>query len=69
MELEACGVVSDELRHQLAGAGGFRNILVHEYAKIDVSEVAAALPEAPGLFRSFMREVQAWLDTYGDSQE
>ncbi len=61
-DLAACGVVSAELRRALAGAGGFRNILVHEYAEIDLDEVAAAAAAAPELFRRFAREMGSWLE-------
>lgn len=59
--LAACGVISTELRQRMAGAGGFRNILVHEYVEIDFGEVVAAVTEAPELFRGFADEVANWL--------
>lgn len=46
----------------MTGAGGFRNILVHEYVEIDLDEVAAAVAEAPDLYSSFVQEVEAWLE-------
>lgn len=45
----------------MRGAGGFRNVLVHEYLKVDLREVVRMLREAPGLFRRFGEEVRDWL--------
>jgi len=60
-ELRAVGVISEELYKGLRGAGGFRNVLVHEYLEIDLREVAANLQEAPKVFRCFQREILEWL--------
>ena len=59
--LAAEGVVSTDLRDELAGLGGFRNILVHDYLDIDLAVVAAALENAPERFERFAREIHAWL--------
>ncbi|MCX7969355.1 MAG: DUF86 domain-containing protein [Armatimonadetes bacterium] len=60
-ELCSVGVISQTLYQQLKGAGGFRNVLVHEYLEIDLNEVANALNKAPTVFRSFGVEVLSWL--------
>lgn len=60
-ELCSVGVISQSLYQQLKGAGGFRNVLVHEYLEIDLNEVANALTKAPQIFRSFRAEVLSWL--------
>lgn len=62
-ELAACGVITDDLRQKMAGAGGFRNILVHEYVEVELHEVAMAAREAPELYRTFSAEVKRWLET------
>lgn len=56
-ELRGNGVISAALYERLRGAGGFRNVLVHEYLDIDLREVAKALRQAPDAFREFVREV------------
>lgn len=60
-ELRACGVISESLYARLRGSGGFRNILVHEYVRIDLRHVAEILRGAPEIFEAFIREIQAWV--------
>lgn len=59
--LAAEGVVSAELRADLRGLGGFRNVLVHGYLEIDPARVTAALEKAPEQFERFGNELHAWL--------
>ncbi len=59
--LAAEGVVSTELRADLRGLGGFRNVLVHGYLEIDPARVTAALEKAPEQFERFATELHAWL--------
>ena len=63
-ELRSAGVISDALYRRLRGAGGFRNVLVHEYVEVDLNEVAAVLDEAPEVFRSFKEEISQWLKAF-----
>lgn len=60
--LLARGVISETTRRALAGSGGFRNVLVHEYVRVEVGRVAEALADAPSTFRSFAADVRAWLE-------
>ncbi len=55
------GVISPALYERLRGAGGFRNVLVHEYVRIDPARVAEVLREAPDTFRRFAAEARAWI--------
>jgi uncharacterized protein YutE (UPF0331/DUF86 family) len=59
--LAAEGVLSAELRADLRGLGGFRNVLVHDYLDLDAARVAAALERVPEQLERFAREVHAWL--------
>ncbi len=59
------GVVSAELRSDLRGLGGFRNVLVHGYLEIDPARVTAALQTAPEQFERFASEVHIWLARRG----
>jgi len=60
-QLAAHGVLDDDLRTRLKGLGGFRNILVHGYLRLDPDRVADALRRAPLDFTDFARAVRHWL--------
>lgn len=62
-QLERCGVIDRGLRERLRGLGGFRNILVHDYLRLDPGRVGAFLARAPGDFSDFAAAVRRWLDT------
>ncbi|BCW95185.1 MAG: HepT-like ribonuclease domain-containing protein [Fimbriimonadales bacterium] len=62
-ELRAQGVISAALYRRLRGAGGFRNVLVHEYLQVDRDRVARFARRAPKLFRDCAEELARWLDT------
>lgn len=57
----SAGVISRSLYRRLRGAGGFRNVLVHEYLQIDLERVARFLSKAPAVFRAFADELIEWL--------
>jgi uncharacterized protein YutE (UPF0331/DUF86 family) len=61
-QLASRGVLSADLRSRLKGLGGFRNILVHDYLRIDPEQVAEALLRAPRDLGDFGREVRGWLE-------
>lgn len=56
------GVLSVDLAARLAGLGGFRNLLVHEYLQIDVGRVYDALHEELDVFELFAVEVESFLE-------
>jgi len=56
-------VLSTELRQRLDGLGGFRNLLVHDYLRLDPDRVRERLQRAPTDFSDFAREVGSWLDS------
>jgi uncharacterized protein YutE (UPF0331/DUF86 family) len=61
-QLGTYGVIDPELQGRLKGLGGFRNVLVHGYLRIDPSRVDGALQRAPVDFRDFGRTIRRWLD-------
>lgn len=61
--LASHGVIDEELRQRLKGLGGFRNILVHGYLRVDPDRVADHLAKAPTDFGAFSRAVRDWLET------
>ncbi|MCV2488263.1 DUF86 domain-containing protein [Geodermatophilus sp. YIM 151500] len=55
------GLVTADLARSLVAAVGLRNILVHEYARADLSIVAAAVPVAQRDLADFVRQVASWV--------
>ncbi|HVO23773.1 MAG TPA: DUF86 domain-containing protein [Candidatus Margulisiibacteriota bacterium] len=60
-QLAAHGVIDEPRRTRLQGLGGFRNILVHGYLRVDPDRVADYLVKAPADFSEFARQVRDWL--------
>jgi uncharacterized protein YutE (UPF0331/DUF86 family) len=57
------GVLSRDLSDRFKGLGGFRNVLVHGYLRIDSRRVAEALARAPEDFSHFSEQIGRWLAT------
>lgn len=57
-------IISENLASRLDGIVGFRNILVHEYGKIDRKKVYQYLQERLEDFKIFKREILKWLKQY-----
>lgn len=51
------GIISKDLAAQLASSAGLRNLLVHEYASIDLARVAASVAEALAGYQQYVAEV------------
>lgn len=56
------GIVADELAHKLTSMVGLRNILVHEYGKIDRREIYKILTTRLEDFEEFQKQIFAYLD-------
>ena len=54
-------VISAELSQRLLGAKGFRNILVHEYERIDPKKVHAFLRDGLDDLKEFSRSLASYL--------
>lgn len=54
-------IISENLAQRLEGLVGFRNILVHEYGKIDREKVYQYLMERLEDFEVFKKEIGKWL--------
>jgi uncharacterized protein YutE (UPF0331/DUF86 family) len=61
-QLGAHSVIGASLRDELKGLGGFRNILVHGYLRVDPDRVAHFLQVSPSRFSEFARAVRGWLE-------
>jgi uncharacterized protein YutE (UPF0331/DUF86 family) len=55
------GLITTALAERLSPAVGMRNLLVHEYAVVDLDRVADAIPEAVSDFGAYVRSVARWL--------
>ena len=55
-------MIGAPLREELKGLGGFRNILVHGYLRVDPDRVARSLQVSRTRFSEFARAVRAWLE-------
>lgn len=55
------GIISENLAEKLGDISGFRNILVHEYGKIDRKKVYKYLTERIDDFQIFKKEIMKWL--------
>ncbi len=51
------GAVPEDLAQRLAPSAGLRNVLVHEYAQVDLALVAWGVELARRDYRTFVREV------------
>jgi uncharacterized protein YutE (UPF0331/DUF86 family) len=60
-QLAGAGVIARPTGDRLKGLGGFRNILVHGYLRLDPDRVIGYLGAAPALFSEFARDVRKWL--------
>jgi uncharacterized protein YutE (UPF0331/DUF86 family) len=62
--LAARGVLSQSTAARLRSLAGFRNVLVHDYADIDLKRVAAGVDRLDD-FAAFVSDVELWLKTTG----
>ncbi len=68
-QLSQQGVLDEALRARLRGLAGFRNILVHDYLRLDPERVMEALGRAPRDFSDFASGIRRWLGREaGDSR-
>ncbi len=55
------GVIGASLAGKLAAASGFRNVVAHGYAGIDLGKTFAAATQGLGDLELFAKEVAAWV--------
>lgn len=56
------GIMPEEFARRFSGLAGFRNLLIHEYAKLDSSLVYRHLHDGLADFEEFAEHVLAYLD-------
>ena len=54
-------VINDKLHNELIGASGFRNVLIHEYEKIDKERVYEYLQNDIDQFKEFKQQILRFL--------
>ncbi len=62
-QLHRQGVIDGETRDSLRGLGGFRNVLVHDYVRLDRARVESFAARAPADFARFAQAVRDWMKT------
>lgn len=60
--LGEAGIIPDDFAYYFSPVAGFRNILVHEYAKIDLEEVHRHLQKDLSDFEKFSRYIADYLN-------
>lgn len=61
-QLGAHRVIDAGLRNRLKGLGGFRNVLVHGYLRLDADRILDVLRRAPADFTDFALAIRTWLE-------
>lgn len=62
--LVARGVLTEATGDRLRGLAGFRNVLVHDYAEVDLAIVAAGVQRLDD-FDAFVIDIERWLRATG----
>lgn len=57
------GLITGALAARLRPSTGMRNLLTHEYGRIDLARVAAAVPHARADYGDYVRQVRDFLST------
>jgi uncharacterized protein YutE (UPF0331/DUF86 family) len=55
------GVINEETMTTLVAAVGFRNVLAHEYGKVDAEKVYETLQTGLTVYDTFSRQVATWV--------
>jgi uncharacterized protein YutE (UPF0331/DUF86 family) len=55
------GVIDEATADTLVAAVGFRNVLAHEYGRIDYEEVYETLQTELGVYDRYSRQIAQWV--------
>jgi len=58
-------VIDEDTMNTLIAAVGFRNVLAHEYGKVDYDEVYELLQTGLDVYDAFSRQIAQWVRTRG----
>jgi uncharacterized protein YutE (UPF0331/DUF86 family) len=59
------GVIDEATADTLVAAVGFRNVLAHEYGRIDYEEVYETLQTELGVYDRYSRQIAQWVRDTG----
>jgi len=59
-------MIDGDLRDDLLPSVGMRNVLVHEYVRVDLARVAAAVPLALDVYRRYIASAAAFVVERGE---
>ncbi|WP_158057959.1 type VII toxin-antitoxin system HepT family RNase toxin [Halorussus halophilus] len=59
------GVIDEETMNTLVAAIGFRNVLAHEYGKVEYSQVYETLQTGLGVYDAFSQQLAQWFRNKG----
>ncbi len=62
LKLGQHGIIPRDFSEKIQGMAGLRNILIHEYLRVDVSKIYDLLKKRMGDFTEFMSYVQSYLE-------
>ncbi len=65
LKLGQHGIIPRDFSEKIQGMAGLRNILIHEYLRVDVSKIYDLLKNRMGDFTDFMSYVQSYLEKRG----
>lgn len=58
------GIIPSELASTMVGMAGFRNVLIHEYLKVDSNKVHENLQKGPAQFEQFIKAILQYLQKH-----
>ncbi len=61
--LDREGVIDEETADTLIAAVGFRNVLAHEYGRVDYDEVYRSLQTGLSVYDTYSQQVAQWMRT------
>jgi len=62
LKLGEVKIVDEKFAKQNASLAGLRNLLIHDYTKVDLTKVYHHLQRSPDVFRKFAKYFQKFLD-------
>ncbi len=65
LKLGQHGIIPRDFSEKIQGMAGLRNILIHEYLRVDVSKIYDLLKKRMGDFTEFMSYVQSYPEKRG----